>query len=150
MNWDHFFTVLEKYFLEFQQPHAGAYGSYVTAPYPTLPPGAPMGLQLLPEDVNVLQAMLALIAAVVRWLPQTLRIAVAQSPTWRPLDGLFKLLTCPIPPQLKASLLLAIRMFAMEPALAQKVCFVHFSFISFRKINKLNENRFGNIWTRCN
>lgn len=99
-NWDHFFRVLEQYYVDFQES-----ASEVVA-------AEGYGRKDLREaDMLGLQAILRLVQAIARHSP-TYATLFAENTTWHALESLFGLLSCPVPAALKGELLNTITAFA--------------------------------------
>lgn len=106
VSWDHFFMSLNQYFINLRQeapPTAEriqAYHYYRCG--------------ITPQEVDGLRAVLQLITLVVT-KDENARIALSENQQWLPLVVLFGLVSCSIPPKLKAELLGTLAAFARTP-----------------------------------
>lgn len=114
VNWDHFFAVLEQYYLEYQENNQ-------PEQYPLYYNQVQVrGKVMRPEDVEGLESILRLMQAVLSHNQNT-RTLMNENPHWHPLESLFGLLVCPVPPSLKAQLTLTIAAFAKSAELVGKI-----------------------------
>ena len=112
ISWNNFFTVLAKYYEDFQvQPEQGQ----------NYRPGPKLPKAIKPEDVLALEAILNLMAAVL-CESEEVRAKMQENSSWHAVEMFFGLLGCPVPPSLKAKLAHALAQFAKSPGMVNKVC----------------------------
>jgi hypothetical protein len=112
ISWNNFFTVLARYYEDFQEQQPEQSQNY--RPGPKLPKA------IKPEDVLALEAILDLMAAVLRE-SEEVRGKMQENSSWHAVEMFFGLLGCPVPPSLKAKLAHALAQFAKSPGLVNKV-----------------------------
>lgn len=112
ISWNNFFTVLARYYEDFQEQQPEQSQNY--RPGPKIPKA------IKPEDVVALEAILDLMAAVLRE-SEEVRGKVQENGSWHAVEMFFGLLGCPVPPSLKAKLAHALAQFAQSPGLVNKV-----------------------------
>ena len=99
-NWDHFFRVLEQYFVDYQDTTA------------ELVAGEGHGARTMRDaDVQGLVGILRLVQEIARHSPTNASM-MADNTAWHVLESLFGLLACPVPAALKAELLATVTAFA--------------------------------------
>jgi hypothetical protein len=113
VNWQSFFTVLRNTALAFQEN--GSSGT-TTGPSGS---SAAAAVTLRPEDLHGMTAMVKLIATVVHF-NETARTFLMNSGL-NPLETLFGLLACPVPPELKSAVMDAIRAFSEVSELSPRI-----------------------------
>ncbi|KAG8230311.1 hypothetical protein J437_LFUL000581 [Ladona fulva] len=107
ISWDHFFRSLHRYLcnLRVELPPAAdtVYGQRTAggAGLPIISRG------ITPLELEGLHAVLALLTTIAEQ-DESSRLALAENPSWRAVQSLLGLVTCPVPIPLKARLLLAL------------------------------------------
>jgi hypothetical protein len=118
INWFHFFGALDNYQKEYQETEATSPAG--GGPVVMVGSERASALAIRPEELNGLHAILRLLARVAQDSPVA-RLRLVEDPRWAVLETLFRVLVCPVPPNLKADLLIAIRMLAIETSVTTKV-----------------------------
>jgi hypothetical protein len=121
VNWFHFFAALDNYQKEYQEA-AELAGATTTTPAAAfgVSLSTASALAIRPEELYGLHSILRLLARVAQD-SAIARLRLAEDPRLAALETLFRVLACPVPPTLKADLLIAIRMLAIEPSVSPKV-----------------------------
>ena len=99
-NWDHFFRVLEQYYLDFQETSTDVVAAE-----------GPGRKDMREADMMGLQAILRLVQEIARHSPSNASM-MAENLSWHVLESLFGLLSCPVSAALKGELLNTITCFA--------------------------------------
>ncbi|XP_077999885.1 nuclear pore complex protein Nup205-like [Glandiceps talaboti] len=109
VSWDHFFTSINQYFVNLRQEVPGLHDSHIYRH------GAARGIT--PQELEGLVAVLGLTKQISKQ-DETARISLCENQSWLPIQLLFGLLSCSIPPVLKGELLLTLAALAKSPEIA--------------------------------
>ncbi|XP_071943661.1 nuclear pore complex protein Nup205-like [Antedon mediterranea] len=108
VSWDHFFQSLSRYYSNLRQEtgahHVGGQRQI-------------LGRGITPQELDGLVTVLKLIQTVAEW-DEEARIGLCENQAWLPIVLLFGIITCSVPPLLKAECLKALSTFAKTPELA--------------------------------